>query len=334
MVTNVALSSATATEPALLALDWGSTGLRAFLLDARGHQRASRSASLGASAMNGQADSYVAALTQVAGDWLQTWPTLPVVACGMVGAKHGWREAPYVPCPADAHALAAQAIALQLDGGQTLHIIPGLRHQAPACTPDVMRGEETQLVGAMQLHPQLADAACVIMPGTHSKWAQLGAGQVRDFHTQMTGELFALLRQHSVLGRLMPPTRVDTPSAADEAGFLAGVAAAQAQGEQGLPRQLFAVRTLGLMEQLPLDSLEDYLSGLLIGHELRAGLAWRDAGGCTHAPLALIGEPALCQRYRLALEQFKVTAPLLLGNTAPEGLWSLALTAGWAAAPA
>ncbi|MBT9493191.1 MAG: 2-dehydro-3-deoxygalactonokinase [Paucibacter sp.] len=311
-------------QAALLALDWGSSGLRAFLINAQGLTLATRSSAQGASVMNGKPEAYLAALDQIAGDWLLARPQLPLLACGMVGAKHGWREAPYADCPAGEADLAAQTVSVDANG-RSLRIIPGLLHQPAGLPPDVMRGEETQLIGALQLYPQLTEAACVVMPGTHSKWAELREANVRGFVSQMTGELYALLRQHSVLGRLMP----EQVEASDTAAFLKGVQAARDQGELGLAHQLFAVRTLGLMEQLPAAGLADYLSGLLIGHELRAGLAWRAAQGLSQAPLVLIGEPTLCARYEQGLSVFACKPDLLLDNTAPAGLWRLAQSAAW-----
>ncbi|HEY1091989.1 MAG TPA: 2-dehydro-3-deoxygalactonokinase, partial [Burkholderiaceae bacterium] len=130
----------------------------------------------------------------------------------------------------------------------------------------------------------------------------------------MTGEMFALLRQHSVLGRLMP-----AENGSDEEAFAAGVNAAREHGELGLSHQLFAVRTLGLTERMPRSALPDYLSGLLIGHELRAGLQ-----GQAVAPITLIGEPALCERYAQALVLFDSGPVTLLPNTAAAGLWRIA----------
>ena len=277
------------TEARLIALDWGSTRLRAFLLGA---------------------DAFAQALAALVGDWRFAQPALKLLACGMVGSQHGWREAAYVACPADAAALAGQA--LQLDGG--LSIVPGLVDDA--ARPDVMRGEETQIVGALARHPELAADACLVLPGTHSKWARVRAGRVTGFATHMTGELFALLRQHSVLARLMPADGA-SPSAPE--AFLQGVDAAREEG--GLAHQLFAVRTLGLFKRLAAEQLPDYLSGLLIGHEIASELK-----GAASQCLALVGDPALCARYAQALARFGQPAPLLLDNTAPAGLWRLAQT--------
>ncbi|HEY9106641.1 MAG TPA: 2-dehydro-3-deoxygalactonokinase, partial [Roseateles sp.] len=203
--------------PKLIALDWGSSRLRAFLLGASGTVLATRQSNDGAATLKG-AEQYAGALAALVGDWRADHPGIKLLACGMVGSQYGWREAPYVRCPADAAALASQV--LKLD--DQLSIIPGLVDDA--AQPDVMRGEETQIVGALALHPELADDACLVLPGTHSKWARVRGGQVTGFATHMTGELFALLRQHSVLNRLMP---ADGGSPASPEAFLKGVDAAR-----------------------------------------------------------------------------------------------------------
>lgn len=290
----------------LIALDWGSTRLRAFLLGDGGEVLQTRQSDDGAATLQG-AEQYARALADLIGDWRERQPQLKLLACGMVGSQYGWREAPYVRCPANAEALASQL--LKLD--DAIGIVPGLVDDA--ARPDVMRGEETQIVGALALHPGLADEAVLVLPGTHSKWARVRGGRVTGFATHMTGELFALLRQHSVLNRLMP---ADGSSPAAPEAFLRGVEAAREPG--GLAHQLFAVRTLGLFKQLSAEQLPDYLSGLLIGHEITAELR--------QAPqrVALIGDPALCARYALALQHLGQPAPLQLDNTAPAGLWALA----------
>lgn len=289
----------------LIGLDWGSSSLRAMLIDAEGAVLDTRTSTQGASTLTGGAASFVAALDALISDWRE--PGLPIVACGMVGSQHGWREVPYAECPADAATLAAGALTVDWHG-QPVHLLPGLRCETAGGPPDVMRGEETQVLSAGVAN------ACVILPGTHSKWAQVVDGAVRSFATHMTGELFAVLRQHSVLGRLMPAEAGD-----DITAFISGVQAARDQGDRGLSHQLFAVRTLGLTARLPHASLADYLSGLLIGHEIRAGLATSH-----NESLVLIGEPALCRRYATALEQFDRGDVPQLPNTAAAGLRQLA----------
>jgi 2-dehydro-3-deoxygalactonokinase len=323
----------------LIALDWGSSRLRAWLLDPAGAVLAERGSDDGASRLVGGAPVFAAALQALAGDWLAQ--RLPAIACGMVGSAHGWREARYVACPAALSELHRHTVTVETPAGTPLHIVPGLLDEPAGGTPDVMRGEETQLAGLLALDPRRAAQATVLMPGTHSKWVRLEGGRVAGFRTRITGELYAVLRQHSVLGRLMPATDdghelrpaaqrgsdlgSHPPQGEGQGGatdpaeaFDAGVAAACHGAGTDLGGQLFAVRTLGLTGRLRADALPDYLSGLLIGHELAAGL---HPGA---APLLLVGDPALCRRYGRALQVFGVQPAAVHGNTAIAGLWQLA----------
>ncbi|HJV71774.1 2-dehydro-3-deoxygalactonokinase [Ideonella sp.] len=305
----------------LVAIDWGSTSLRAFLLGDGGQVLAERRSDAGASTLDASAPRFETALRELVGEWLRRQPGLPMLACGMVGSAHGWREAPYAECPADIAGLHAQAVTVPFDGAE-LKILPGLRCRGADGAPDVMRGEETQLAGALATRPDLAPRSTLVLPGTHSKWVRLRGGQVVDFATRMTGELYAVLRQHSVLGRLMAPAPAAQLQGED---FDRGLDAARQAGGRDLGRQLFSVRTLGLFGACPPEGLGDYLSGLLIGHELLAGLDAAEPG----QPLVLIGESTLCERYRRGLQRYGVDGAATIGNTAPAGLWQQAAAAGW-----
>lgn len=303
--------------PRLVALDWGSTRLRAWLLGEHGVILAERQNASGASTLAGGAPAFEQALAALAGDWLDS--ALPIVACGMVGSTHGWREAPYVECPGRLDALHERLLPIATSTGATVWIVPGMVDAPPEAAPDVMRGEETQVLGLVHAQPALAARACVLMPGTHSKWVQMRDGIVAGFRTRVTGEAYALLRHQSVLARLMPAD----DAASHPAAFAAGVAAARRAGGTDLLGQLFATRTLGLTRQRSGVELVDYLSGLLIGHELIAGL--QEADG----PIAIVGESALSRRYMQALEMFGVTPAIVRENTACAGLWRLAVQARW-----
>jgi 2-dehydro-3-deoxygalactonokinase len=180
----------------LLALDWGTSNLRAHLLGPGGALLDSRAAAGGIMAVAER--RFEATLRSLCGDWI-SGHAVPLVASGMIGSRQGWVEAPYLACPATPDAAAAQMAAVPLAGGGTLHIVPGLICTGPDGQADVMRGEETQLWGA-----GLAAGDLCVLPGTHSKWAWVGAGEaITQFQTYMTGELYAVLVQHSILGRLM-----------------------------------------------------------------------------------------------------------------------------------
>jgi 2-dehydro-3-deoxygalactonokinase len=309
------------TNAALIALDWGSSNLRAYLLDARGEIVATRDdASAGASVLPPGARHFDQALMTLVGDWCSQQPGLSALACGMVGSAHGWREAPYLPCPTDITRLHTQTVEVRTSTEVQVLVVPGLIYAPADGAPDVMRGEETQIAGVLALRPDLTNAARVVLPGTHSKWALVRDGCVTAFATRMTGELFAVLRRHSVLGRLMPAFDADFNASA----FEAGLDAARATGGRDLTHELFAVRSLGLTGQWPGAALSDYLSGLLIGHELVAGLADTEES----IPLVLAGEAALCARYRYALLRYGRAPVAVLHDTAPAGLWRIASAAG------
>jgi 2-dehydro-3-deoxygalactonokinase len=318
--------------PQLVALDWGTSSLRAFLMHA-GKVIETRQSAQGIQQLpvSGTA-GFEQAFAGIAGDWLQRWPHLPVVACGMVGSAQGWSEAPYVRCPASIGSLAAQGVRVASGLGPDVLIAPGVLFdefdQTPDQLPDVMRGEEIQIAGASMDNPEWAERSCFVLPGTHSKWVQVESGRIVRFASFLTGELFAVLRQHSILGRLMPE-RDDPPAQPDLTAFELGLATGYGSGPGEFSHQIFAVRTLGLTGRLPPASLVDYLSGLLIGHELVSGLAGSgESTRIARVPLIMIGAPALCERYAYALKYLGRSVSAVLDNTAPVGLWNFASAAG------
>jgi 2-dehydro-3-deoxygalactonokinase len=295
----------------LIGLDWGTSSLRAYRLDSAGRIKESRHRAWGLRQLpDGGFDAALSAITE-------GWPALPRLACGMVGSRSGWREVPYLDLPAGAMQIGRALGRLTAADGMDVHLVPGLRDPRG---PDVMRGEETQLVGALALHPALAGASGWILPGTHSKWATVRDGAVTGFRTLMTGELFALLQRHSILGT------GTASAAADPEAFARGVVAARDSGAAGALSRLFSVRSLMLDGALAPEAVPDYLSGLLIGEEFRAamadGLARRDT------PLRLIGDAALCERYCHAATHFDIELDPPLEDAAAHGLWQLALHAG------
>ena len=302
----------------LIALDWGTSSLRAYRLGSGGALLESRQRDWGI--LHLPDGGFDAALRGIAGDWMAATPQAPLLACGMVGSAQGWALARYVDTPADAAALAAGLHAIDLGDGRRLHIVPGVRR--PGERPDVMRGEETQIVGALATEPALAARCRLLLPGTHSKWVQVQDGRIAAFRTFMTGELYATLKAHSILGR---PAR-EAGAVADDAAFDRGVAAVQ--GAEPLAALLFSARALVLDGRLPAAHSLDYLSGLLIGDELRSALRDDADDADDRLPLALIGEPALGARYRRALAAFGRDELAQIDHAAPAGLWALAVAAG------
>ena len=305
---------------ALIALDWGTSTVRASLLGDGGRVLATQSRPWGI--MHTPGRDFAAAFHAVTGDWRAGEPALPAIASGMIGSAQGWIQAPYCPCPASPADLAASLVTVPAPGG-VLHIIPGVAQHG--ATPNVMRGEETQVAGALALHGGRAADTLFVLPGTHSKWVEVRDGRIRRFDTHMTGELFAVLRDHSILGR--PAAEAAAPARDGGAAFDQGVDRARQAGGGAVSPLLFLCRSLVLDGALrPEDSL-DFLSGLLVGEEVRSALA---AG--RPAPV-LVGDPAACARYRRAFSRFGVAGTAVLPDTGPAGLWHVAHQAGLVATP-
>lgn len=312
--------------PVLIGLDWGTSSLRAQLLGAHGAVLETRARPWGI--MHLPDGDFSAAFREIVGDWRERWPKVPAIAAGMVGSRGGWREVPYVECPADVGRIAAAM--LRLDSGcGPLHIVPGVMQGGRL--PNVLRGEETQVFGALALEPRLADRAVLVLPGTHSKWVSVRDSRLEHFSTYMTGELFAVLRDHSILGRpaLGPGAQDEPGEAGGKAGadaFRLGVANARDSGAEGAGGRLFTARSLWLTGELSARASLDYLSGLLIGEELRSVVAGLNGAACP--PLVLLGETALCDRYRHALDFFGITDVRVMEHATRAGLWRIAAAAG------
>ena len=312
----------------LVALDWGTSNLRAYLMSADGAVAQMRHAAHGILHLPAPAAAggFEQAFAEIAGDWVGSQHEISVVAGGMVGSAQGWIEAPYVRAPADVRSLAAHGVRIPSGLGPDVLIAPGVIFDPPDREPDVMRGEEIKIAGAVAAQPLLGEHAWFVLPGTHCKWAFVQEQRIVSFATYMTGELYAVLREHSILGRLMPMEPVDESAAA--LAFEKGLEAARVSSPGDLGHQLFAVRTLGLTGRLPRNALADYLSGLLMGHELVSALAASRATREAGAPLVLLGDAALCRRYARALKTFGAAVHAQLDDTAPRGLWEFARAAG------
>jgi 2-dehydro-3-deoxygalactonokinase len=301
----------------VIALDWGLSSFRAFRLAPDGSIVDQRSAPVGILAIADR--RFEATLTAQLGDWLAESPAArgPIVAAGMIASRQGWTEAPYVPCPAGATDLAAQLYRQPTAAIGDVWFVPGVRWSDQAAI-DVMRGEETQIVGALAACG--LDHALLCLPGTHSKWALAEAGRIQRFRTYMTGELFGLLRRHSILGRLMPAEIKDDRDDAD--AFAQGVDRAAEPG--GLLHHLFSARTAGLFGRIAESALASYLSGLVIGDEIRSTLETAPAD----APILLVGAAALCRHYDVALARRGRTATLLPETVGARGIQLIARAAG------
>ncbi|MDB5448450.1 MAG: 2-dehydro-3-deoxygalactonokinase [Phenylobacterium sp.] len=294
---------------ALLACDWGTTNLRAWTLDADGRVVQSRDFALGVSKLRpGEAARRFQEEVQ---PQLNAFD-VPAILCGMVGSNLGWTVAPYVDAPVSLDDLTRELVAVEAHAAW-VRIVPGVRGEGLRGAGDVMRGEETQLFGWLAQNPDRARGRHVVChPGTHAKWMLVEDGRLTGFVTAMTGELFAVLGQHSVL-------KSDAP-ADDAAAFAEGLAAA---GDGGaLAARLFTARARVVGKGKPAESTPSYLSGLLIGAEVASvpKLLGVEAG----APVALLGDAALCARYRQAFEARGLNSETFDGEAAAiAGLFAL-----------
>ena len=273
--------------------DWGTTRLRLFRVE--GDAIVDR---LDGPGIGQLAASPAETLAATLAPWRETARASGVLLCGMAGSRNGLIEVPYAPCPADAASWRERIATVEVDG-VAVSVAPGLSTANFAGHADVMRGEETQIFGAAAVDPGLATGrVLLVLPGTHSKWAELVDGRIERFHTFPTGELFALLRDHSTL------TRAGTDVTGRDAGFANGLARAGT----GLIAGLFEARAAQLVEGRSLGWALGLLSGLLIGGEFAEALAL--AGGRA-ARIALIGDPGLSALYTQAAERHRLTVSLL-----------------------
>jgi 2-dehydro-3-deoxygalactonokinase len=261
-----------------IAVDWGTTNRRAYLLDAAG--KCADELEDGDGIMSVAKGGFPAAVAQIR----ERLGDRPLLLAGMVGSNRGWVEAPYVPCPADLDSLA-HGLAW---AGEREAIVPGVSFVGEG-RADVMRGEEVQLLGAVAAG-KLPPDCLVCHPGTHNKWVCLEAGRIASFRTVMTGELFSLLRQHSILADLLQG------EVAPGEPFRAG--ARHALERDDLPAELFAVRARVLLGEGNRGQAASYASGVLIGTDVRIGLSARRMG-----EVFVMGRPQLTALYAAALDE-------------------------------
>ena len=306
------------SRAALIGLDWGTSSFRAYLLAADGGILDRREAPAGILEVEDR--DFAGVLRREVGAWLERDSALPLIASGMITSRQGWVELPYVACPADAAALAQGLVAHEAWPGCTVRFVPGVSVTGADGVPDVIRGEETQILGLLDRDPA---ARLLVMPGTHCKWVLLEGSRIVRFATFMTGELFAVLKEHSILGRLMAGEAPD--AAAFERGVRYGLVPVGPAG--GLLKRLFSARTLGLFDELPGTGTASYLSGLLLGAEIREALAC--LGGAKSAgAIRIVGSAALERRYHTALALAGLEGREAAPDAAAQGHIVLARAAG------
>jgi 2-dehydro-3-deoxygalactonokinase len=281
--------------------DWGTSRLRLWLR--QGKSVIHRRDGPGVSALT---DTPEKTFLDLVGDWREAKPS-GAILCGMVGSSIGWTLAPYAPCPADPAAIAQRTIRLEADG-LPVTLVPGLSCVNPLGGPDVMRGEETQVFGALSLNPALqAGRHLLVLPGTHNKWTVVEDGKVTGFVTAPVGETFALLKKHSTLA-----AGGGGPAKPSAEGFSQGLFRLAEHGAHRLPHLLFETRARQLLEDMSSTDAMGFLSGLLIGADVAAARDW--FGPMT--AVTVIGAGALSDLYVHALAKTGVEAMTIGGDAA------------------
>jgi 2-dehydro-3-deoxygalactonokinase len=288
------------SKATFIAGDWGTSRLRLYLCDAAGNVLA-RGEGEGASVPDCAA-RFAAAVAP----WDKAHGILPAVLSGMVGSTIGWREVPYLKCPARPSAIAAAALRFDAED-RGIAILPGLTCRGKTGAPDVMRGEETQILGALRLHANLAKGRHLFcLPGTHAKWVSVTDGAVTQFQTALSGELFELLRRHSVLARDSDEVDAQNPA------FLLGLDFARQNRKADLLYLLFSARSRVVTGEMAKSDAASYLSGLILGKDIATAMALFEFEG----PVQLICTPALAALYGKALGAYDVRSAAIDGDRA------------------
>ena len=275
-----------------LIIDWGTTNFRAFAMNSKDIciDKIERPIGLLSIAQG----LFAQTLSDIFEEWLGEYTSIPVYMAGMVGSANGWKDAGYVATPANVSNLSHSVIRFALPWGSCAYIVPGVRHVIASLQNDVMRGEEVQVLGLTHLCG--AESFTVLLPGTHSKHVEVRQKKIQTLATFMTGEMFSLLTKHSILGKDLPAQQEN-----DEV-FKLGIS--QAKSNKSLLNLLFSARTNRLFEQVSDDSVYDYLSGVLIGHELQK----------MTSNVYIVGENKLANRYKLACDNLSIKAEIFSGD--------------------
>ena len=290
-----------------IALDWGTSSFRAYLLGPDGAIQETVAAPHGIMAVKDAA--FDEALETHIGKWHRN---LPVMASGMITSRQGWLELPYVSCPANLQSIAASVRPHTSKQGRKLFFVPGISCRNAQGIPDVIRGEETQVLGASQ-----GGTEHFVTPGTHSKWIDVSDGSIEGFSTYMTGEVFALLKNHSILGKLM------TGETNNPAAFEQGVRA-DLKDPAGFLHHIFSARTLALFNEMPTEHLSSYLSGQVIATEIAHAIA----KNTVNAQYVILATPALGEHYMAAMKIAGLNVSYGELDVAVKGLRRIAITAG------
>ncbi len=310
------MSKPDATSADMIAIDWGTTNCQASLLDANGVELDTRRVPEGAGGLH--SDQFESVFERlVAG-----WPDLPVWICGMAGSRQGWREAPYLSCPALLSDLGSRITQVCTASGRIVRIVPGLLYRDSRDNADIMRGEETQIAGLLAQQDDFEGLA--ILPGTHCKWVAVKDGKVTRFQTFLTGELYSLLATASILRHSV--SHHEAEITADHPAFLTGFDDV-ISGRVPLVSGLFQIRAQDVLNGAQKDDSAARLSGLMIGAEFAAAQSggWFKDGNQGGQDGFIIGGPGLTPLYAKACERVGIRPRTLFGlDASTKGLWYLA----------
>ena len=310
------------TSSVFIAADWGSTNLRVYLCQhhlvqdylVEHHLIESNPSSAteplrvlatksGPGVLHINEGSFEETFFDLVADWLEVHGPLRVLLSGAVGSTVGWRDAPYLDCPVDAEQIIAGRTVFQARGLEFL-IVSGLKTQGPLGAPDLMRGEELQLLGWMRLQSKQVTEQVIILPGTHNKWVLVKNDRVETFATALTGELYSLLENHSIL--ITEPQ--EEPFSAD--WFMQGVNLAKRLQSGQLLQALFTTRSRQVAGDLSTQQARSYLSGLLVGADILGSIGLFTDQVAQLNKVVLIGDSTLTHAYQLALKSFAIEAQI------------------------
>ena len=275
-----------------LIVDWGTTNFRVFLMDKQGNLLKSKELKLGL--LHVKNNDFAKALEEVLSAWLDDYKSLPIIMAGMVGSLKGWFNVDYVETDVDKSLLARNSYRFELPWGAKAIILPGVMHKLPEQRFDVMRGEEVQIFGAAKLIDKRLFSA--VLPGTHSKHVRVVNGKITEVLSFMTGELFSVITENTILGKDLPEQKYNAEA------FLLGVKESKTAK---LTNALFAARTHRLFHNIDDSAVFSYISGLLIGHELHSL-----SGGHIY----IVGGESLCDKYKLACSALAIAFTYVNGD--------------------
>ncbi|MBL8569245.1 MAG: 2-dehydro-3-deoxygalactonokinase [Phreatobacter sp.] len=305
------MGSAAGIGAGIIGVDWGTTSFRAALMDGTGAILDRITGKQGLLGVENR--DFEGVLERALAGW-DADRTLSVVASGMVTSRTGWLETPYLPCPAGPAELAAALSRFDTKGGRRIAFVTGMSFRHADGAPDVMRGEETQIAGL-----GIAGERLAVMPGTHSKWVSVSGGRIIGFRTAMTGDVFAAVKDHTVLKLTTAESTGSTEA------FAAGVRTGAADDGAGLLGKLFRQRAGSLLGDFPANETAERLSGLLIGAEIAEARSFAPGVG---GPVLIVGGEELAARYRAAFEALGMASEVAAPDAAFAGQFRIAKAAG------